>query len=296
MFKNAKKLAAVLGVVTCAFSMSVMPAFAEESSAASSTEATTETTTQDLPQGVESSEDIEYYNQAYMLLYTYEEEQLSGGAGFMLGSYEADMEYVAAYYNCDPEVVENGYDTFEASIGDIGTYDVINNYPALSGAEMNSDGELVITLVVDGDKHDAEFVVYLDPTMNTSGTYDYELVNVAVNVDYTMGEKMQQAGLNTLLGMGTTFVILILLAFLISLFRYIPKIQAYFSKKNKPEEEEEEAPTPEEIAGTAAPAEENLADDGELVAVIAAAIAASEGKTTTDGFVVRSIRKSRKRW
>lgn len=45
------------------------------------------------------------------------------------------------------------------------------------------------------------------------------------------------------------------------------------------------------IAQTApAQAEENLADDGELVAVIAAAIAAAEG-TTTDGFVVRSIRK-----
>ena len=39
-----------------------------------------------------------------------------------------------------------------------------------------------------------------------------------------------------------------------------------------------------------AQAEENLADDGELVAVIAAAIAAAEG-TTTDGFVVRSIKR-----
>ena len=43
-------------------------------------------------------------------------------------------------------------------------------------------------------------------------------------------------------------------------------------------------------AAAPAQAEENLADDGELVAVIAAAIAAAEG-TTTDGFVVRSIRK-----
>ena len=37
------------------------------------------------------------------------------------------------------------------------------------------------------------------------------------------------------------------------------------------------------------------ADDYALVAVIAAAIAAYEGKTTTDGFVVRSIKKSRRR-
>ena len=36
---------------------------------------------------------------------------------------------------------------------------------------------------------------------------------------------------------------------------------------------------------------EEQADDTELVAVIAAAIAASQGASSTDGFVVRSIRK-----
>ena len=39
--------------------------------------------------------------------------------------------------------------------------------------------------------------------------------------------------------------------------------------------------------------EEELADDGELVAVIAAAIAAYDGSTSTDGFVVRSIKRSK---
>ena len=39
---------------------------------------------------------------------------------------------------------------------------------------------------------------------------------------------------------------------------------------------------------------EELSDDLELVAVIAAAIAASEGAASTDGFVVRSIRKVRR--
>ena len=48
------------------------------------------------------------------------------------------------------------------------------------------------------------------------------------------------------------------------------------------------APAP---APVAAPAEvQEAADDTELIAVIAAAIAAAEG-TTTDGFVIRSIRK-----
>ena len=39
---------------------------------------------------------------------------------------------------------------------------------------------------------------------------------------------------------------------------------------------------------------EELSDDLELVAVISAAIAASEGAASTDGFVVRSIRRASK--
>ena len=37
-------------------------------------------------------------------------------------------------------------------------------------------------------------------------------------------------------------------------------------------------------------------NDAALIAVIAAAIAAYEGSQSTDGFVVRSIRKSRRRF
>ena len=40
---------------------------------------------------------------------------------------------------------------------------------------------------------------------------------------------------------------------------------------------------------------EELSDDLELVAVISAAVAAYEGSGSTDGFVVRSIRKAHKK-
>ncbi len=109
------------------------------------------------------------------------------------------------------------------------------------------------------------------------------------NVNYSFAELMEQAGLNTVLGMGTTFVILILLALLISLFKFLPNGQ-------KKKQAVKEDVTPEQAVAEAAAGEpEELADDGELVAVIAAAIAASEGKKTTSGFQVRSIRKSRNR-
>ena len=111
------------------------------------------------------------------------------------------------------------------------------------------------------------------------------LESLTISAHFSMGEILQKAGLNTLLGMGTVFAVLIFIAFIISLFKYIPAIQAAFSKKSK----KEEAVVTETVV---APAVEtvDVTDDLELVAVIAAAIAAYEG-TTTDGFVVRSIKR-----
>ena len=49
--------------------------------------------------------------------------------------------------------------------------------------------------------------------------------NIAVNVKYSKMELVQQAGLNTLLGMGVTFSVLIILIGVISMFNLIPYFQ-----------------------------------------------------------------------
>ena len=46
---------------------------------------------------------------------------------------------------------------------------------------------------------------------------------MAFNVNYTMGEKMEQAGLNTLMVLAFVFLMLIFLSFLISQFKHISK-------------------------------------------------------------------------
>ena len=111
-----------------------------------------------------------------------------------------------------------------------------------------------------------------------------DITSIATNVEYTFGEKMEKAALNTLLGMGTVFCVLILISLIIGLFGFIPKLQDKLSKKPAAAE----APKP--VAAVAAPAaaEEELSDDLELVAVISAAIAAYEGTSSADGFVVRT--------
>ena len=98
------------------------------------------------------------------------------------------------------------------------------------------------------------------------------------------GESMGTAGLNTLLGMGTVFSMLILISIIISSFSLFGKIGK--KKKAAPVAAVQAAPVNEE---------EDLTDDTELVAVIMAAIRAYEGSESTDGFVVRSIKRANRR-
>lgn len=111
-----------------------------------------------------------------------------------------------------------------------------------------------------------------------------------------MGAKLVTALFNTLMGMGTVFVVLILISLVISLFKYIPMITAKMEmhKKRKAGEktkQDTERPAPQRPILTPELEEEEM-DEGELVAVITAAIAAaSGGAVSADRLVVHSIRR-----
>jgi len=120
--------------------------------------------------------------------------------------------------------------------------------------------------------------------MQFSFNEEGNLESLTINASYSTGEILKKAGLNTILGMGTVFVVLIFISFIISLFKQIPALEAKFRKK------EAAAPAPSIPQPAAAAPAAVQTDDSELIAVIAAAIAAAEG-TTTDGFIVRSIRR-----
>ena len=146
-----------------------------------------------------------------------------------------------------------------------------------TSADISAD-EAVISIVVDGTSHDATVEIVVDKDLN--------LTSVTTTVIKTFGEMMINAALNTLIGMGTVFVVLILISLLISLFGLIPKIQAAMSKKKENVQEKAVDNAVAQIIEN-----EEQSDNLELVAVIAAAIAASEGAASTDGYVVRSIRR-----
>ena len=164
---------------------------------------------------------------------------------------------------------------------------IINSWQAAEAecGEYVGHGDYVVEATNDGYEVSTE-AEYKNRKATILFVFD-EKMNVEsmdVSAKFSMGEVLTKAGLNTLLGMGTVFVVLIFLAFLISLMKYIPILMNFFEKKDK-EAEAKEAVQTETVAETS-----ELTDDLELIAVITAAIAAQEG-TSTDGFVVRSIRR-----
>lgn len=134
--------------------------------------------------------------------------------------------------------------------------------------------------------------------MNISYDSDMVITDITFSPVYSTGEAMTKAALNTLLGMGSVFSVLVLIMIIIFAFGIIPKIQnAVAKKKAMKNSQNTENSVDKTIAQIAEKEENELVDDYELVAVISAAIAAYEGNSGTDGFVVRSIKKSQsKKW
>lgn len=188
---------------------------------------------------------------------------------------EVIMTGAQAEFESDP-VLSAAVASFEAALVDLG------GYQSIDGCTFTEDEDgLTIIANITGSQRTGTLELIFDE--------EYALTSATTNVTYSFAELMTKAGLNTLMGMGTVFCVLILIACLIASFNLIPKVQALFAKKEKKAEAA--------VSNAVAQIVENEAvqeeDDTELIAVIAAAIAASEGAASADGYVVRSIRKLR---
>ena len=217
----------------------------------------------------------------------------ASGSGEEIPAEEA-MNYAVYYIDQLNEIVLTGM--VEQYADNEAAYNALNDWKeALNGmgeylGVLSADGtahgdELTIVAALDGAVQDADMTILVDFETGT-------VISSNTDVRKTFGEMMTNAALNTLLGMGTVFIVLILIACLIGCFKYIPVIQEKFSGKKKAEAPKA-APAPVVAAPVVEVAEE---DDLELIAVIAAAIAASEGAASADGFVVRSIKRRGNKW
>lgn len=188
-------------------------------------------------------------------------------------------QYTGTSFECEGKGVRSAITSFESSLEEVGSITEMG-----TPSSVVDDDTIIVTVPVTGENGNGsvELIFSNDIYFNMSAC--------TFNLEESFGELMARAALNTLIGMGTVFAVLILISVIIACFGFIPKIQAMFAKKA---DKVEATPAVEAVPVAE---EEELADDTELVAVIAAAIAAYEG-TSADGFRVRSIKRANtKKW
>lgn len=185
-------------------------------------------------------------------------------------------------FDCEGKAVSGALTSFRSGMEELG-----ENITTGDVTSVVDDDTIIVTIAMSGSaKSGSVELIFTNDLFLT-------MTSCTLNVDSSMGELMTRAALNTLLGMGTVFIVLILISVIISCFGFIPKLQAKFAKK-----EDTAAPAAPAVETVAAPVVEEapVEDDTELVAVIAAAIAAYEG-TSVEGFRVRSIKRANtKKW
>lgn len=206
-----------------------------------------------------------------------EQEAIEETVKMISGLSKKDAE--KAMENCEEGSYE--YTLLEAWVRSV---DELGEFVAIKKTVFDDEEKSFICRVgVEYEKRDAEFTFIVSK----------EEVTASLTVQYTFAEKMKQAGLNTLLGLSAVFFVLILIAWLISLFKYINKFEQKLKNKESKATESTANVAVENTIAQIVEKEESVTDDLELVAVITAAIASMEG-TSTDGLVVRSIKRVNK--
>lgn len=183
----------------------------------------------------------------------------------------------------DGKTIAKAVDSYNGSIADIGNprRAIGEDGMPVVNIEQKAD-EVIVNMPLEGDVHNGSVEMIIDR--------NFHVTSITTNVDLTVRESLQKAGINTAIGMGTVFVMLIVISFIISAMSVIPKLMEPSEKKKS---EETEKAVDKTIADIVEREESEETDDTELAAVIAAAVAAFEGSSSSDGFVVRSIRRIR---
>ena len=203
---------------------------------------------------------------------------------YLVGQMESLLSTLGGMSAEELKMYEEVDDTFTvAAVTNFeGVMEELGAYKGIESTEIEVDEkEYTVTSLVQYEQRAAIVTLTLE-----FKSQSFTPMSITFDAQYSMGETLQRAGLNTLMGVGIVFCVLLFLCFLISLFKYVSKLSGEDKKEQK------KAPAPAApVVTAAAPAEET--DDLELVAVIAAAIAAAEN-TSTDSFVGRSIKKENK--
>lgn len=219
--------------------------------------------------------------------FTYNKADIQAAAEYntqVFQTYTEDQE--EQLLHSDEEMAVNLVTGLRAARDEAGSFEKV-----ISTTLEEKDTTLNATVLTQHAKRNVEYVFVYEANPEyeyTEGALPYICSEITVNPVYSFGESMEKAGLNTLMGMGTVFLVLIFISFIISFFKYIPN-----GSNNKKREVANIPSSQPVVSGNT----ENLMNDTQLVAVITAAIYAAEGSNeanSKDQLVVRSIKRAKR--
>lgn len=288
-----RRLSAVLlalGLAVSVLSMGVYAEEAETKATEQATEATTDAAAEEIKE-LESdaaeveSEVAEAESEVAETEALSQEEQLKQAMAQYLteiaGYTDEQLDQMKASDNASTALIAANWSSVKEELG---------NFVEIESVEsgISEDGyTMTVTCKAKYDKLNDK----TDVTVVYEANQKDQSISFSWDINYPMSQLIERAALNTVMGLGIVFLTLLFLSWLIGKLHIIPDMIEKKAKKNEPV-------APAAPVTFAAPEveeeEEDLTDDLELVAVITAAIAASEN-TSGDGFVVRSIKKANKR-
>ncbi|MDE7157693.1 MAG: OadG family protein [Lachnospiraceae bacterium] len=195
-----------------------------------------------------------------------------------------DQQIDGIIQDCGPfeskKVLKSAMESWKTAKKDAGN--IVEVYKDDAGAMQykltTKDDDVIIKVKIKCEKRDV-VTNYTFGIVNDN----LDVKEITYEAQFTMVETLMKAALNTLMGISTVILVLAFLSIVISLFKYINRAQNKAAEqKNGLDKTVVQITKKEEIAETE--------DNTELIAVITAAVASME-QTSTDGFVVRSIRK-----
>lgn len=157
-----------------------------------------------------------------------------------------------------------------------------------ASAVLLKDGSYTVMIPVSFTKGVMEYVLNLNMATQQIRA-EFTRLGSREEEGKSLGALMETAGVYAAIGIGTVFVVLVFISLLIFCFRFIYKWEnAMKAAKAIPAL----APPPDQAENEGSLGDNgDLSHDTELAAVIAAAVAAYEG-TSSNGLVVRSIRRA----
>lgn len=212
-------------------------------------------------------------------------------------------QYLSSWVSTDFQQYLDAGITDEAALEQFTSWqnlkDNMGDIETVSEFNITEEDDLVlVTETLKCTNDTISFTVTFDKeTLETADAYSavVEIRAVSSSASAEEGADWGRAALNTIMSMTIVFVVLIFIAVIIYLLKFIPVILDKITGKK---EKSAEADTKVKAVGTAAKASARteISDEEEIAAVITAAIMAYEAETgaAPGTFVVRSIKRRQK--